>query len=219
MNKVLLGKNPLFEGLGEAETEKALAFFAARETAYSKGDMVKPIHQPLTRFGLVISGSVQVYTDDLDGRQMMMAHVEKGGMFGESLSFLNKDEPVYVITGTGCRILWLSPENIRNMQPASPLETLLIRRFVALLAERALQMNDRIQILSKLTLEDKLKAYLSFCQKRRGASFDLPFSRTELAAYLGANRSALSRVLGQMQKKGLFTLSGRHVTLHHSMET
>ncbi|MBR2055390.1 MAG: Crp/Fnr family transcriptional regulator [Clostridia bacterium] len=218
MDRLFLKKTALFEGLTDDEISAALAFLDARESAYEKGDTVKPLHQPFTRFALVMQGRVQVYTDDLSGEQMMMAHVEKGGMFGESLSFLRKDEPVYAIAASPCRILWLSPENIRRLQPQNALEQTLIHRFIASLASRALQMNDRIQILSKKTLEEKLKAFLSLYQMRRGMHFTIPFTRTELATYLGVNRSALSRVMSRMQKKGVFTCEGRHFTLHQPLE-
>ncbi len=218
MDRALLKKTVLFESLTDNEISAALAFFDARESTYEKGDAVKRLHQPFTRFALVMQGRVQVYTDDLSGEQMMMAHVEKGGMFGESLSYLCKDEPVYAIAASPCRILWLSPENIRRLQPANALEQTLIHRFIASLAGRALQMNDRIQILSKKTLEEKLKAFLSFYQMRRGMQFTIPFNRTELATYLGSNRSALSRVMSRMQKNGLFSCQGRQFTLHQSID-
>lgn len=218
MDRVLLKKTALFGGLNDDELSSALAFFDARETTYEKGDMVKAIHTPFTRFGLVLQGRVQVYTDDLAGEQMMMAHVEKGGMFGESLSYLCQEEPVYAVAASPCRILWLSPENIRRLQPQTALEQTLIHRFIASLASRALQMNDRIQILSKKTLEEKLKAFLSLYQMRRGMQFIIPFNRTELATYLGSNRSALSRVISRMQKDGLFSCQGRQFTLHQSIE-
>ncbi|MBQ4639882.1 MAG: Crp/Fnr family transcriptional regulator [Clostridia bacterium] len=219
MERELLKKTTLFQGLDDSKLQSALAFFDARESAYEKGDLIKPVHAPFTRFALVLQGRVQVYTDDLSGNQMMMAHVEKGGMFGESLSFLEQEEAVYAVAVTACRILWLHPGNIRRLQPQSALETTLIHRFIQNLAARALSMNDRIQILSKLTLEEKLRAFLSLYQKRRGNEFVIPFSRTELATYLGANRSALSRALSQMQKKGLITLDGRRITLHSPMES
>lgn len=218
MNRMLLQKTALFHDLNEEEIRTALQFFDARENAYEKGETVKPLLSPFTRFGLVLSGRVQVYTNDLSGNQMMMAHVEKGGMFGESLSFLEKEEAVYAIAASSCRVLWLHPENIRKLQPQSPLEQRLIHRFIANLCTRALQMNDRIQILSRRTLEEKLLAFFSLCQKRQGMAFTIPFTRTELAAYLGANRSALSRTLGSMQKKGLISFDGRQFTLHQATE-
>lgn len=218
MDQALLKKTALFSSLSNEELSFALSFFNAQENTYQKGDTVKPILSPFTRFGLILQGSVQVYTDDLSGNQMMMAHVEKGGMFGESLAYLQKEEAVYVLAASPCRILWLHPENVRKLQPKTPLETLLIHRFIANLASRALQMNDRIQILSKSTLEEKMKAFLSIYQKHHGMAFDIPFSRTELAAYLGANRSALARTITRMQKMGLFSCNKRHFVLHQPME-
>ncbi len=218
MDQVLLQKSVLFQGLNEDEMQKALLFFDAKESAYEKGETVKALLSPFTRFGLVLTGRVHVYTNDLSGNQMMMAHVEKGGMFGESLSFLENEEAVYAIAASPCRILWLHPDNVRKMQPQSPLEQALIHRFITNLCTRALQMNDRIQILSRRTLEEKLTALLSLYQKRQGMQFTLPFSRTELAVYLGANRSAVSRILSQMQKKGLLSMDGRRFTLHQRLE-
>ena len=218
MDQILLQKSVLFQGLNEDEMQKALLFFDAKESAYEKGETVKALLSPFTRFGLVLTGRVHVYTNDLSGNQMMMAHVEKGGMFGESLSFLEKEEAVYAIAASACRILWLHPDNVRKMQPHSPLEQTLIHRFITNLCTRALQMNDRIQILSRRTLEEKLTALFTLYQKRQGMQFTLPFSRTELAVYLGANRSALSRILSQMQKKGLLSMDGRRFTLHQRLE-
>ena len=218
MERELLKKTTLFQGLDDSKLQSALAFFDARESAYEKGDLIKPVHAPFTRFALVLQGRVQVYTDDLSGNQMMMAHVEKGGMFGESLSFLEQEEAVYAVAVTACRILWLHPDNVRKMQPQSPLEQTLIHRFITNLCTRALQMNDRIQILSRRTLEEKLTALFTPYQKRQGMQFTLPFSRTELAVYLGANRSAVSRILSQMQKKGLLSMDGRRFTLHQWLD-
>ncbi len=214
MSKAALEKSALFCGFTEEERAKALAFFDAKEQAYNKGDTVKPIHSPFTRFGLVLEGQVQVYADDISGNQMMMAHVEKGHMFGESLSYLKREEPVYAMAASPCRILWLHPGKVQALSAQTPLEQTLIRRFIESLAHRALNMNDRIQILSKLTLEEKLKAYFTLCRQRQGNPFRIPFSRTELATYLGANRSALSRVLSGMEKQGYLSCDGRSFTLH-----
>lgn len=73
-----------------------------------------------------------------------------------------------------------------------------------MLSEKMLSMNDRIQILSKTTIREKIKAYLLQQQKKnRSDTFDIPFSRNELAGYMGADRCALSRELSKMKKEGL----------------
>ena len=64
-------------------------------------------------------------------------------------------------------------------------------------------MNDRIQILSKIKLSDRLITYFSQNVSRYGTSFKLPLSREDMAAYLGTDRSALSRELGKMRDEGI----------------
>ena len=75
-------------------------------------------------------------------------------------------------------------------------------------------MNDRIQVLSKQLLRDKLTTYFSQCAVRaRSRSFSIPFDRESLAAYLGVNRSALSRELSRMQREGLIRYEKNRFTL------
>jgi len=73
-----------------------------------------------------------------------------------------------------------------------------------MLAERTLRMNDRVQILSRPLLRDKLTTFFAQCEHRYGSkTFRVPFDRAGMALYLGVNRSALSRELSDMQAEGL----------------
>ena len=76
------------------------------------------------------------------------------------------------------------------------------RRFIMMLSQKTLSMNDRIQVLSKPTLREKLMTLLTQYSTREGKNFNLPFDRNTMAAYLGVNRSALSRELGKMREEG-----------------
>ena len=83
-----------------------------------------------------------------------------------------------------------------------------------MLAARALYQNDRIQILSKAKIRDRLCTYLSQCERRAGArSFTIPFDRQTLADYLGVERSAMSTELGKLRKEGFLTTTGSRFCL------
>ena len=72
-----------------------------------------------------------------------------------------------------------------------------------MLAERTLKMNDRIQILSRMSIREKLRAFFTECARDAGSGrFTVPFDRAGMAAYLGVDRSALSRELSRMQHDG-----------------
>jgi len=203
-DKDLLRKNLLFSGMSERELEFALTFYGAKEKKYKAGTTILKIGSPMTAFGIVLSGVVQVYADDADGVQMIMATNSAGDSFGESLAFLKTPEiPVYIIAIEDCRVLWLSFERIIN--PASGMcNHEYMNRVITCFAKRALKMNDRIQVLSKRSLRQKLFTLLSQYQQKSGArTFDIPLSREDMAVYLGCDRSALSRELSNMKKDGI----------------
>lgn len=48
----------------------------------------------------------------------------------------------------------------------------------------------------------------------RSYTFDLQYSRQQLADYLNVERSALSNELSKMQKDGLITYQRNHISVH-----
>jgi CRP-like cAMP-binding protein len=202
----LLDSCPLFQGLSHQDKTYAMAYFDARAKSYQKEEFLHQVSFPLPRFGLVLSGTVQVYMDDIDGHHIIMNHVEEGDLFGESYAFLGVDAPIYIRAVTETEILWMSTARIKTPHPpVTPLDQELSNRYVACLANRTLRMNQRIQILSRNTLRMKLITFLSQYAAEKGDRFTIPFDRASMAAYLGADRSALSRELSRMQAEGILT--------------
>lgn len=201
-------KSRLFLGLNGSEIENALSFFKAERASYKKGEVMHLIGKPMEHFGIVISGSVNVLTDDIDGNSVMMANVTPGETFGESMCYLGlKEAYAYIYAAENADIFWLKTDNLGT-------DTEYTGRFTAMLAERTLKMNDRIQVLSKLTLREKLMTYFSQCERKSGSrEFVLKMDREKLAVYLGTNRSALSRELSRMKADGVIDFSGKKVKI------
>ena len=131
-----------------------------------------------------------------------MAEVVPGSSFGESLCFLQtKESPVYIMAMEDTVLLRLSTDALQTAGNDNPE---LQRRFTAVLAGKTLMMNNRIQVLSKLSIRGKLTAYFTELAAAQGSSvIRLPMNRDDTAAYIGANRSALSRELARMKADGL----------------
>ena len=194
----------LFAGLSDEDISSALEYFSAKVKNYRKGELLHRFGEKLRSFGVVLSGTVQVFTDDISGHQMMMAIVTEGGSFGESLCYLAVEEaPVYICAAEDCEILWLSAERLHNISE-NEFEHDLKNRFISDLAQRALDMNRRIQILSKHLLRDKLITFFTDYARTYGTKpFSVPFDRSGMAIYLGSDRSALSRELSAMKREGI----------------
>ena len=204
----------LFESFSDEKLQEALKILKARETVYPKATVLKNALQPLSSFGLVLEGAVQVTMTDLDGEEMLLAYVPPGNTFGESLCFLRRNAPIIITAQSGTRLMWLDCKALRE-PPAGPLQQELQGRFTAMLARRTLNMNDRIQILSRKSIREKLNAYFTVCVRDAGSmTFAVPFDRAGMAAYLGTDRSALCRELSRMQQEGLLKFDKNHFTLH-----
>lgn len=201
--KNVIVRSPLFSGMDDGTLCGALDILNGKAAEYARGDFLHSAFTAMDRFGLVLRGNVQACADDIEGNRMIMADVQSGCTFGESLCFLKiEDSPVYIYAPESCTVLWLETGKLYKSQ--EPVVSELQRRFTAVLAARTLVMNGRIQILSKLKLRDKLITYFSELSSSSGSNtFNIPFNREDMAAYIGTERSALSRELSAMKKEGI----------------
>jgi CRP-like cAMP-binding protein len=199
----VLRTNPLFRNLEPEAFARQLRVLKAEKAHCSRDETLQALGAPIRRFGIVLSGAVQVCVDDIEGNRMIMAEVAPGNSFGESLCFLRtKESPVYIFASGDSDLLWLSTEELYAGSDAFYRE--IQQRFTSTLAMKALSMNNRIQVLSRLSLRGKLTAYFTELAAAQGSSvIRLPMNREDTAAYIGANRSALSRELAKMKEEGL----------------
>lgn len=201
----VIKKCALFCGMDEKSVENSLKVLKAEYKSYKKGEFLHFAGESFKKFGLVLFGTAAVMADDIEGNCMIMASVTKGNTFGEALCFLNiQNTDVYAIASEDCEILWLSPDELFCGESKN---TELQKRFTKMVARRTLDMNDRIQILSKLTIREKIIAYLTVAARQsKSESIEIPLNREAMAGYIGTNRSALSRELSNMKKDGLIEI-------------
>ena len=212
-----LRTNPLFRGLDPDRFDRQLLVMNAEKAHGERGEMLQAVGEPIRRFGIVLGGAVQVCVDDIEGNRMIMAEVAPGNSFAESLCFLRtKESPVYIFASEDTDLLWLSTEALFS-DPGDAFLSELQQRFTAALAAKALTMNNRIQVLSRLSLRGKLTAYFTELAAAQGSDvIRLPMNREDTAAYIGANRSALSRELAKMKEDGLIEYRKNEIRIIHN---
>ena len=202
MHHPALQKCFLFRSLTPDQTDTAIQLMGGKTLSYEKGSMMLRIADKTARFWLVLEGFVHICLDEEDGNRVIMATVSPGETFGESLCFLGKEAPVFAEAKTNVKVMELCGDVFAKM-PDTNFAFLLQQRFTAMLAKRTLEMNARIQILSKKTMRDKIFTMLAhFGGNPDAIPFPLPFDRSGMAFYLGVDRSALSRELSKLKEEG-----------------
>ena len=76
------------------------------------------------------------------------------------------------------------------------------------------ELNTRIELLTKKNIRDKLLSYFDIISRKRlSKKFTLPFSLTDLADYLSVDRSAMMRELSHLKEEGFIDKKGKKITL------
>lgn len=202
----VLRKSRLFEGIDDESLLALLTCMSANARSYARGETLLMAGDEVRDMGVVLRGSITVSRTDAMGERAIVLEQVEGGMFAEALVCASvRESPVSVHASQDCEVMYLQlGKLITACSTTCGSHVLIVRNLLTLLARRNLELNQKLDILSKKTLRERLLTYLSGEAARAGAArFSISFTRDELADYLCANRSALSRELGSMREEGL----------------
>ena len=201
-----LTNTQLFRGMTQAEIDQLLHCLGAAERQYVKGSVIFPEGEPTSYLGVVRRGQVLLECWDVWGNRTLLGSAGEGAAFAEAYACL-PGEPllIRVTAAEDTTVLLLHVERILTTCPsACDFHARLIRNLLTVCAQKSLQLSRRILHNGSKTIRGRLLSYFSECVKRSGsATFSVPFSRQQLADYLGVDRSAMSNELSKMRREGL----------------
>ncbi|MEA4824585.1 MAG: Crp/Fnr family transcriptional regulator [Clostridiaceae bacterium] len=196
----------LFKGIEESDLHPLLSCLDAKVNHYEKGQTVFFNGESIERFGIVLSGQVQVVQDDYFGNRSILAKIDSGNLFGESFACAEiKTLPVSVITTAESELLFIDCHRLAvPCAKACGFHSRLIQNMLSTVSMKNIALTQKIEFTSKRTTREKLLAYLSAEAKKAGCSrFTIPFDRQELADYLSVERSAMSAELSKLRDDGV----------------
>ena len=217
MNSQFLSNTPLFHGIREEEIGSLLPCLEPRESHYKKDEIIYRAGDTISSIGLVLKGSVNVVVNFFWGNSNIFGHVERGEIFAETYAILPGRELICdVVAAEDCDILFLNMNKmLTSCGKGCTFHQRLIHNIVRISAEKNLGLSNRMMHIASKSIRDRLLSYLSEQALVNGRiSFSIPFSRQQLADYLGVDRSALSNELSKMQKDGLITYQKNNFTLN-----
>jgi len=206
----------LFRGIDRADLPRLLSCLNARKTRYGRQAFILREGQKVTELGFLLSGEAQIARDDYLGNRTIIAGLAPGDVFAEAYAFRRElPVPVYVVSQTECEVLWLDCENLTGIcAQTCGFHTRLVENLLFIMASKNIQLNRKIEHLSRRTTREKLLSYLSEQAFLQGNSeFDIPFNRQQLADYLCVDRSAMSAELSKMQSEGILRFRRSHFCL------
>ena len=212
----ILAASPLFSGVTENELDAMLTCLAAKTEQFPKDVFLLHPGDTVEEIGMVLSGCALVVQEDIWGNRSILSKAGPGQTFAEVFAcapgaVLN----VSVEAESAVTVMFLHIRRVLSVCPsACSHHSRIIRNLLGELAEKNLRLNEKLTHMGQRTTRAKLMSYFSAEAQRRSVyEFDIPFSRQQLADYLGVERSGLSVELGKMRDDGLLDFHKSHFLL------
>ena len=197
---------PLFSGIKQEDMGAMLSCTGYHICDYGKEQVIALENEQIRHVGIVLAGAVDTVKEDVWGNKTLLVRAHKGELFGESFA-CSKDNQSLVtfMAPEDSRVLFIPFHRIMHTcTMACEFHHKLVENMVSIIAEKNRDLMKKVEVVSRKTLREKILAYLSHQSQRAGERyFSIPLSRQELAEYLCADRTAVSRELAGMKAAGL----------------
>jgi len=199
-----LHKITLFQDITSEEIPQVLGCVGFKIRTFSKGEIIFLENENIRHIGIVLSGFVDMIKEDVWGNKNLISRIEENNFFGESFALGNLSYSKVIFSAVSNTELMFIPFRrvIHTCTHACSHHRKLEDNVIKLIADKNVQLMEKIEIMSRKSLREKILCYLSIQSQKSGSMyFEIPFGRVALAEYLCADRSALTRELNRMKKE------------------
>jgi len=214
--KAIMQKTGLFADIGTDDFETLIHCLSPNIRHFSKNEILLITGDTVRHIGIVLSGTACAYLEHIDGSQILISNLTQASVFGEILvSTRTHKSPVTVYAMSEITVAYIEYGQLFSIcDKACVAHRMFLQNILRTIGDKYFRLFDRINILREKTLRAKILAYLHMLRDSGSTTeVTIPFSKTVLANYLMANRSALSKELRKMEDESLIAVNGRKVVL------
>ncbi len=212
--RAILRRVHLFSGMSEPDLEVLAQMAVGKE--FARQDTIFWEGKESQGFFILVSGYVKLVKTSPDGKEYILRLVGPGETFAEAAVFSEAPYPATAMALEDCRTLFFPKAAFLRHLAASPT---LARNMLATLSRLNLHLTRQLEDLSLKEVSARLARYiLERCQETHGRiepglAFELPTTKTHLAAYLGTISETLSRTLSRLKSEGVIEVDKGRITI------
>lgn len=212
----VLKKCALFRSISENDLGNLIKCLGAQQRSCRTGEYLFLSGDEINYIGIVLSGTVEIMKENLSGNKHIVAIMGPSDMFAEGIvCTVKRISPVTARIKQDADILMIPYERIiKSCGNSCQFHIGLIRNMMAILGERNVRLNRKLELLVLKGMREKLASYLlSEGGERDSSMFQIILNRTELAEFLNVSRTSMCRELARMKEEGLIDYYGNSFKL------
>jgi CRP/FNR family transcriptional regulator, cyclic AMP receptor protein len=204
-----LRRLPLFSRLPDAE----LADLAdrVRTKSFKRGEMIFRKDDPGTHLYMVLEGGVKIALPGEFGQEALVAIMRPGEFFGELALFDRSPRSASATALEDTRAALLAGDDFLAYLESHPAS---FRVVLETLARTIRRLSDRVEDLIFLDVPSRVAKYLlDLVRSSGGDGNELTLTQDELAAFIGASRVSVNRVLGDLERREIISIRRRRIAI------
>ena len=205
--------NP-FEDLNQNQINKLFSLLGVHIYNFKKNQEILPTIKYENIISIILQGYAQIINIDYNGNEIVMENLAKNDIFGTNISATNS-EYTQIIAKEETKVLVIDYNKLIN--PANlkyNYFNIFFRNIFDIINTRFKEANERVKILEKKQIREKLLEYFEIEHKKsRQKNIYLPFTFKTLADYIAVDRSAMFRELKHLKDEKFIEVNDRKITL------
>ena len=205
----MLRNVPLLAGVPDREMELLAKKVQIR--SFEKNTVVVSQGDDSTSMYLILSGQARVYTDDQDGRRLIINNLLEGDHFGELALLSEKPRSASVMTTETCKIAVM---HRKDFLLCLDKDVNVNRSIMLYLVERVQRLTDDLSNLAMKDVYSRLVRYLmEKAEQTDGLYKTGKLTHQEIADSIGASREMVSRLIGDLRDGEYIDSEGKHIVI------
>ena len=203
-----------FEGLSRLQIDKIFDLLDVHIYKFNKNDSIYPTIKGGNIVGIISYGSATISYIEYNGDEIIVENLKKDDLFGSNISLINSDNCEITAKDDTEVLLFDYNKLINPKNTKYPYYNIFINNIFDIINIKFKERNERIRILEKKQIRDKLLEYFEIEYKKTlSKNISLPFALKDLADYIAVNRSAMFRELKHLKEERFIEINGKRITL------
>lgn len=193
-------------------SEKLLLDYGAEEESFDRNETIFNEGEKPKYYYQVVKGRIKLNHYNDEGRELILAILDRGLSVCELLLFIDQTYPVNAVTFEKCTVLKLSKRSFEKLLDENPEISRDINKF---LSERLYYKYIMLENNSSLRPETRIVGVLdyhkSFYEDQLKYSYEVPLTRQQIAAITALRVETVVRAVKRLEKENYLKIINRKI--------
>lgn len=208
----------LFADFEDAELDEVLSVM--KEKRFLRDATILIQRDPGESCFLIVSGEVKVSLFGEDGKEIILAKLGEGEVFGEMALLSGAPRSATVIAVQDTTLLVLEREEFTRLVMRQPK---LALKMLSVLADRLRKADEKIASIVLFDVSRRVTHFMIEMARNEGVQTPEGLvirrrpTHREIANMTGTTRETVSRVLSELARGGYVSMTGKRLTIHEKL--